>query len=310
MHTIILPTQNPPDRLLDFGEFNICPYKRVGITEKSSVFYLDSIKLEVLNDDWNLIKKWVIFHSLIFDDSHLLVWFEKEYFTLSSLFEDGECTTKEDYLDISNSVYFGYKYPNSLIYKDLYEDFLKLDESDYGLIKNYLSVICYEKNFSLQRQITDNSYWDIVRIYSILESILGSSPKCIGKLKCDIHNEIVLKHNQFSNKNWLDIKLTEIISDDNVKEEYLEIILGVHNFIRNPTVHKSDFPTADFILGEVGDTVFDNEKILKDWEADKTALYAMKLNILEIVRNLLLYKVLRLTMFNPIRPLHSTRIVT
>ncbi len=305
-----LPTQNAPKIKTEVGELKISPGKRVKIQRANMTMYFDSLVVELVEPDWNLINEWITFHNIIFSDQISLDWYEGESFDTVKLTNEGVSAYLVDYSDISSKVYFPNIYPETLNYEELYKIYTTQTKENKALVKNYFSSVGVMKARSLNRQIRDDSFWRILISFSITESIIGDTPKCSGDVTCNVHGKLKTPHNNILTRQWIKQRLSEIIPDPQIVDEYFLVIWEVRQKIRHRTVHEGVFPESRFIQQNEGEIIWDWAKTTAEWSKDSVALSNLENHMREITRNLLLNRLFDLKYFPALRPLHSIRIIS
>jgi hypothetical protein len=303
----ILPTQHAPKTETQVGELRISPNKRVKIETESMTMYWDSMIIESSGQDWGIVNEWLTFHNIIFGDHISLDWYESQKFNSDKLKEEGICNYLVDYLDISSKVYFPNTYPEALNYNDLYKKYIPQPKENKALVKNYFNSIGNARVISTQRQIRNDSFWKVLILFSIIESILGDTPKCSENIKCNVHGNIY-PHNNISPREWIKYRLLEIISDPQRVDEYFLVIWEVRQKIRHQTVHEGIIPESHYIQQDKREITWDWSKTTEEWQTNSTAFSNLNNHLSEIARNLLLNKIFGLNMFPALRPLHSVTI--
>lgn len=306
----ILPTQWSCTEEVNLGELMIRPHKRVGVETEYGISYWNSIEIESLNVDWKYINEWMLFHTFVFNDIAALNWYESPLFDSrgNKLIIEGENDNQYsiDYQDISSKI----RFPNLLNiecnYENLFRHFQNSSEEIKPLIKNYFNGFSMTGSISLERKVRDDSFWRILVLFSIIESIIGNSPKCPEKLTCKLHE--VFLHNMFPAKTWIEMRLLEIIPDKNIADEYLNVIWEIRQKIRHRTVHNAAISEAIYIQQELGEITYDWAKVSDTWGKDMVAFTGLKIHIAEIARNLLFNKLFGINIFTNLKPLKSTRI--
>lgn len=314
---IRLPTQFSPIKPVYIANLTISPYKRVAFPHPLVPFspingqiYKDCFSIESTDNNLQTLNKLIVFHSFIFDDFYSLYWYERIGDLPDNLTTTDVCAYPRDYSEISSLVYFPKICPVKLNYNNLFEIFLGLNDDDVGLVKNYFNSYDFDGDVKANsRQITNSTFWKIVMIFSVVDSIIGDQKfcVCIGPVECNFSRKEVL-HKQLSEKDWINARLSKIISDPNVLEEYLAVIWKVRQGIRHKTVHQSILPSSQYITQEDYEVVYDWERVKDNWKDDSTALLSLKLGISEIARYLLLNKLFGINFFPSLKPLHSVRI--
>lgn len=303
----ILPTQNAPKVKTKVGELEISPNKRVKIVTETMTMYWDSMTIESSSQDWDLINEWLTFHNIIFSDHISLDWYESQNFNTNKLIPEGECSYLIDYSNISNKVYFPNVYSEILNYEDLYKKYVSQPEENKSLVKNYFNSIGVARVRSTQREIRNDSFWRILVLFSVVESILGDVPKCSGEVKCNVHGKL-FPHNAMPTQEWIKHRLSEIISDPKRVNEYFSVIWEVRQKIRHQTVHEGIIPKSRFIQQDEKEIIWDWAKTSKEWQTNSTAFSNLENQMHTITRNLLLNRLFGFKLFLALRPLHSVTI--
>jgi hypothetical protein len=308
---LILPTRWAPNRPIQIGDFTIRSNGRVKVSNEFGYVCQDSVAVETSKENWPLMNEWAAFHAFIFDDSNFLDWYESADRSPDTLLPEVNPPQTVDYEDISGQVYFPSQYPDPLQYKELHKEFAKAN-GDRHLVLNYFNSFQTRKSFWAERRITDNTFWRIVTLFSVVETIAGDVPKHSDTLSCSkTKKEIPWQHNDMSPKEWFKQSLSNAISDEPTLNEYLDLIVEVRGEIRHGLVHASSTPDASHVSQLGGSTiVYDWRKTKAEWGSDATALLSLELGIRKIARYLLLNRIFDLSLFPLIQPLQSTRIMT
>ncbi len=306
----ILPTQHAPHEATRVGELKISSNKRVKVPQTFGVLYRDSMIIESPEGAWDLISEWLTFHSFIFDDHVSLDWYEsQEDLYTNTLATEGECSSLINYSDISNRVYYPDLYPATLDYRDLYTKYISQSKETKALVRNYFNSTGITRCVPTQRIIRNDSFLRILVSFSIVELLMGEMPKCPCDLSCSIHGKIEgHKHNQLSQRDWIQQRLLEITSDPEVVSTYFQVIWEVRQKIRHKTVHEGSVSEASFVQQPEGEIIWDWAKTSAEWDTNSIALWNLETQIKQIARNLLLNKIFNLQLFPKLRPMHSVRI--
>ncbi len=302
----ILPTQWSPVAEIMMEGFVIRPNTRVKIENEHMISYWDSVEVETLNEGEG-INEWVMFHTFIFNNHISIDWYESFNFGTDKLIPEGECTYLIDYSDISDRIHFPSKCSLGLSYVDLFTIFKASSNEDKALIKNYFNSWGPIVPEPAGRKIRDDSFWRILVLFSIIETLIGDIPKCKERIVCSKHNQ-VHEHNDLSPKDWIKNRLTEIISDTAVVQQYFDVIWEVRQNIRHKTVHKGAAPESDFIMQNEPEITWDWARVSELWNTDKTAFLGLKTHMSQITRSLLLERVFNIQCFFPLAPLKSVTI--
>lgn len=296
---------------MQIGDLTIRSNGRVKVQSEFGYVCHDSVAVESSKENWPLLNEWAAFHAFIFDDSNFLDWYESADRGPDTLLPEATPPQTVDYEDISWQVYFPSQYPDPLQYKVLHKDFAKAN-ADRHLVLNYFNSFQTRKSFWAERRITDNTFWRIVALFSVIETIAGNVPKHSDTLRCSkTAKEIPLPHNDMSPKEWFKQSLSKAISNEPTLNEYLDLIVTVRDKIRHELVHASSTPDARHVSQVGGGTiVYDWPMTKAEWGSDATALLSLEIGIRKIARYLLLNRIFGLSLFPLIQPLHSTRIVT
>lgn len=272
--------------------------------------YWDSLTVESVEENWDLINQWLIFHTFIFNDSISLDWYESEKFNDDSAWVlEGDCNSLYDYTSIANKIYFPGTYSTQIDYQSLYRMYKQLPEADKDLIRSYLHTFSKRGSRSPDRSIRDSSFLKILVSFTLIEKVIGDVPLCEEKVTCTFHGTLY-KHNELSPKDWIKQRLADIVPDATIAAEYLAVVLEVRKSIRHKVAHEGAVPQARFIEQEMGEIVYDWLRTSAEWKTNSAALLSLKLQIDEIARYLLLNKIFGLTIFPQLLPLRSIRITS
>lgn len=303
---MILPSNWPPEKLLTL---------KTGISitsnNRAEIRYINDMSIgvntiEVLSQDEEIFKKWVLFHTFILDTPKTIKHFESEGYGLYKLIlTKNESSNKVDYDNLLKYVYFNNNIPEvKMAYVELYEKFINISSKKIDMIANFYTKFSGD-TFLSGRQVIDSSYWQLVVYFSIVDAMFEQQQHCFHKLKC---NEKDTKTSHFKEKqsDWFERHLSNLIKDPVRRKEYMQVIELVKKKIRNSTVHASRIPPpkgkVQFIPG--GHEIYDIERSLKEYESDESALDALKYMMRDITRFLLLNYIFDINIFPSIKPLH------
>lgn len=296
MKKIVLPTYNAPlKKIVLTGSIKIKSNKKVKISkQKGSTQYFDSIIVQYDNEEE--FKNWLIFHSFIFDDLHSIDQFENNA-EITELKE--KCSGEIEYSNIKKRIYFPEDKDvdkEEISYDNLYAKFLKIEKCDRDLLINYL--LNFSGGLSTQIDpIRDYSYWQIFDYYSIYESIIGEQPSDCEGFSCPKCKKELPGHRSLTEMEWNKKRLSEIIKEPDLVSEYLKIVQTVRDNIRHKTAHSGLHPTAKYIAQSEAVVKYDADRSRESFKDDATALLALKLNMKDVVRFLLLDKLFGLGLF-------------
>ena len=306
----LFPTQNAPtDTYLLTEGLIISPYKRVCLTRGTSKIYYNSIRVGANNETTKIIKKWLLFHCFIFNENKPIKYYESG--TLQDQIEilDQKIASPKHYDDIFGDMYFIQTTDNDnhprISYQKLYTKFCKLGQADIDLIKNCL--MNFGRGDHVPSQIVlDYSYWELMMPYSVIDGIIGQQDSTCTTT-CPVCNKSIPHHSLSENK-WIENRLAEIMGNNKNTNEYLKVILAVRDKIRHSTVHSAVHPTAEEVEAPLGSDEFTTDRSIKEFKTNSTALFALKHNLQDIARYLLINRVFGLSTFPKLRSIKTFRI--
>lgn len=308
---MIFPTSfSPQEPVTLFDGLSIHPLTRGIIDNGYGTSHLDAIRLDGYEKTDGAMKAWAIFHTFILNSRQTADQYEWSYGGGRdfSLIEE-ELANRIDYDRILPWVYFhdnesaiGTK--NSS-YAKLYQKYKTLSPVKIALIRNYLNDFSRtSKARSINRTISDPSYWQMMVYYSIIEKILGMQQFCAEHHHCKKCGKATINHYPMSQFEWTKSRLTEIIGSDEIAETYRAVIWAVRQKIRHDTVHSALTPDAEQGLPQESDRVlFDLERSIGNYKEDHHAVESLIHMLADIARYLLLDDIYSLKIFPAPRPL-------
>lgn len=297
---MIFPTNfSPKNKILLSNGLLIEPYKRAGIIHENGTTYTDTVRLHNY-EDYDILKKWIIFHSFIFNSHFTLSEFEKSR-TGKLDFTNDKLANIIDYNNVLPNIYFVHEKSIGIAemsYTKLYDIFLKQTPENIGLVTNYLTRL-NEDAFHPSRAITDTSYWQMMIYYSIVDKIIGEQKFCKSP-DCNKCKKVNITHYPLSSDEWLKQRLNILIPNNpNTHKAYWEIIKAVKEHIRNKTIHHAIVPTAknypQTVHGQV--VIYDLKKAIGDYEHDHHALMSLLHLLKDVTKFLLLERIFELKIF-------------
>ena len=314
---IVLPTQYAPKESVRVGKLTISPHKRFGIERWTGVvIYSDSVIIESSDENCNEVNEWVTFHTLIFDESFLLEWYEGMDLNIeggisANWTADGECKSPIDYKDVLKHVFrLGDESSIKKSYLEMYDLFIA-DKEKYHLVRQYFNSYQQKRASPLFREIRNTSFIELVILFSVVESILGVPKKCGHQATCPTClKDAEFQHNIENPKDYITKKIEERIIDRDTAGTYAKVILEIREKIRHKTAHEGVISTARYIVQEEREITYDWERVQSNWQNDKSSLMALRLNMDNIARLLLINEIFKLNIWPPLRTLHSLRIVS
>lgn len=305
MSSKILPASNVPKTPTNVGKFKISLGKRAKIKYKGEERYHNTLSIEYEDASDADIVQWVLFHAFTMNSSITLEAYQDSIVGDFSLLEE-QSVNPIDYEDVAEHVYFLHKPKIKISYTELFDKFTAADEKTLDMVKNMLvNVIPRRSNFLTA--VLNNSYWQLVIYFSVVEGILGRQDFCSEKFECPECGRVG-QHYPMEGKEWMLSRLKGITGSDEAAEHYLKYIWAVWQKIRNPTAHTSRHPTARYVEPEVGQTVYDLKRTLGDYDKDTTALDALVRGMGDVARYLLLDKLYDTKTFPGISQLNVVRI--
>ncbi len=308
---MIFPTLFSPLKTITLPD-GLCvrPLSRGTLKEKHSSLYLDAIMLEGYEKTDGSIKSWVIFHTFILNSKHTAEQYEWSYgggrdFDLT----DDKLANQVDYDHILPWVYF---HGNEAVigekddsYAELYQKYKVLPAEKIGVIRNYLNDFGKASRArTINRSISDPSYWQMMVYYSIIENILGRQTFCGEQHQCEKCGTANICHYPTSPFEWTKNRLIEITGSDEIAEAYRAVIWAFRQKIRHDTVHSALTPSAREGLPQDEDRVlFDLERSIGNYKTDHHAVESLTCMLADIARFLLLDDIYQLGIFPEPRPL-------
>jgi len=299
-------TWHPPKSDVTVGNIKVSAGKGVLISTKTTnssghsswptvILKYEKLSLEELS-------LWVLFHAFITGDP----WTLPSYMgTIQGVVEymDKPYGSEKDYEDFLNAAYRTENIKEKISYCDLYNRFTLLSEQQSGMVKNLLLDLKPGSQWS-HAEMADYSYWRMVIDFSIVEAIVGQQKPCTGeKHECIMCGKTEIQHYPVGAKEWIEVRLLEIIGDSERVKQYLAIIWTVRENIRHKTVHESVYPyQRPSSQLQPGDNQFEVGTIINNFKTDAHALTALEHNMHEVTRILLLDNVLQTKIFPDIRP--------
>lgn len=288
----------PPQSPVKFGSFCLSEGNAGRVTSISGYERRPTITLQYNEVTQAELDKWVLFHSLLVNDTYAL----KTYMnTLNGQlsFEDSPFGMTRDYNDILDTVYVTSVESLCMSYAELYTRFQSADDHQFDMIKNYLIEIAPGHSWS-HGELVNYSYWKLVISFSIIEGVLGQSAHCSRQSKCDVCGRQML-HYPMGSKDWIKSRLVEIVGQEAKAEHYLELIWAVRQGVRHVTAHTSAHPTAEFVIPAIGDTIYDTAMAVGGFRSDNEALEALVYKTRDVARILLLNHVFQTGVFPDIK---------
>lgn len=306
MKKILLAT-NIPQISENVGKLKLSAGKRVKITYKGEERYHNTIIADCHSiSDAELIE-WVLFHSFTMASSITLEDYQGNIVGETKPVDE-QLVNLIDYQDIAEHVYFLHKPNIKISYQELFEKFTKADNKTRDMVKNMMiNIMPWRSNFLTS--VLNNSYWQLVIYYSVVEGILGRQDFCAEKFECPECHRIG-QHYPVDGQEWMLQRLEDITGSAEAAEQYLGYIWPVWQKIRNPTAHKSKHPTAKYVEPDVGHTIYDLKRSLGDYDKDTAALDALVHGLHDVARYLLLDKLYGIKVFPGVSQLNVVRTQT
>jgi hypothetical protein len=266
-----------------------------------------------------LLREWILFHSFVFDFSHLCHFFEDgwliDHIQVKSIEEVLGSPEKTDYQivykNVAKQVYWLHEPSTVIPYNSLFEKYKSLSSDEVYLLKSFLVSLSKGSfrlgGYDLFGNIS--KFWKGAVYLGIVENIIGHPPQCENSsIKCEICKKS-LPHRQGSETEWRKRYLSEIIKDDGVAKEYFDVLEFGFYHVRHPAAHVQLLPSPDRPVHEKGIVeVYDIERGVGNYKVDQTALNSMFINIHQVTRYLLLHSLFGLNEFPKLIPLKSISI--
>jgi hypothetical protein len=238
-----------------------------------------------------------VFHSFVTNDTYAVSLFHEGYFTHHKAIESlSEITNKfssvegqSDFDDIGNVIYFLNQVAERISYRSL---FALMNEMSFDNFVLYLDSLGDVRvvDFDQRHLVFNRDYLKIVTNAILLEVVLGNSDSyCAEQIVCSKCGKEVPKHRLQSERDWIRSKLSFIISNKEVEDTYLKLILFAKK-VRNSTVHSAAISKAQNLLQETDFEEYGYERSINEYKDSKIALRALILNLNEVTRSLLLYQ--------------------
>jgi hypothetical protein len=293
-------------------------YPGSGVTTYFDTLYFIS-QTQSVEDHIEKLKKWALFHTLILD-GHICDFIESgrlqrhgQKDKIGNIRKNGAANAYViDFNAIARQVYWLHKPTTTINYSTLYEQFEAFNEERLSLIRTYLLPI--EPRTSTYRQYSlfseSRTYWQIAVYASVLEAIIGHASNCSGSdITCPVCNKRLPAHREDSEKEWRKSYFSQLITDQVIRDEYIEVINTAYNEIRHPTAHAGVMPVPQYLQLQAGTTeVYDMSRAIEQFSMDRAALFSLELSVKDITRYLLLHKLFQLNTFPRLIPLKVTRI--
>lgn len=244
-----LPSYIVPFENIELGNITISqskPAKLIDDWERSVP--TGSIHVEAKENNGDYFD-WVYFHSLLADSIYPLYVAQTENrtktpFKLEKLNEDNGLSGQFffDPTDVLPALYLTFDDAklDTLTYKNLYENYLKVGTNYKAAIKNYFEST--EIGFNKRLGYIDTSYWSVVMLVSAIESFLPEPVFCDGV--CQTCGKSVHHTKEDSGTSWNDLIFNHIDSKS-IKKQYHLILDSARWKIRNDTVHNGLMPLLE-----------------------------------------------------------------
>jgi hypothetical protein len=298
-------TWHPPKEDVTVGNIKVSAGNGVVITTEttnsSGQSFWPTVSLEYENLAQGELSLWVLFHAFIVGDPWTLPSYMGTIYGVVTPM-DKPFGGGRDYDDFLNTAYRTEGITQKMSYGELYDRFISLSEAQSGMIKNLLLDMKPGQQWS-HSEMADYSYWRMVIDYSIVDAIIGQQPFCDEIHQCATCKKTQLQHYPIAAKKWSEDRLLEIVGDAEKAEQYMKVIWAVRQNIRHKTAHESAYP-YERPASELqkGDNEFDIDTVVTSFKKDSHALTALKDNMHEVTRILLLDDVLHTKIFPDIRP--------
>jgi hypothetical protein len=104
-------------------------------------------------------------------------------------------------------------------------------------------------------------------------------------------------HRSQAEKEWRSAFLENVISDKEVRKEYLTAINAAYDEIRNKTAHPGTLPVPEYLLNFAGTKTYGLDESIQEFRDDLAALSSLALSIRSATWFLLTNKLFGLTTF-------------
>ncbi len=259
------------------------------------------------------LRQWVLFHSFVLHFPHLCYFFEEGRLRNHKLLKRKLKISAKDVIkdNIGEKVYFLHSNPPPLSYKALFEQYQSFTREQMSLLRTYLLPL-NRHQAGMTYSLFDESrmYWQIAVYASALEAIIGHASNCPGSItSCPVCNKHLQPHRQGNEKAWRESYLSSLVPDQEIRDEYLDVINTAYNEIRHPTAHAGVMPVPEYLLPEIGTTeTYGIKRTIGEFPADWSALYSLLTSVESVTRYLLLNKLFQLHTFPKLLPLNVTTI--
>jgi len=276
--SILLPSHIVPTKPILLGRMKIEKGMRVNHSYAGGGSHTNSLLVSEYADN-NQLNDWIKFHSFVTSSRVPLNFYRYEDHPDKLEVLEFQSQYPKDFDVFTDSIY--YREPElakkitDKSYISLYETYEALVEGDKDLISSFL-INLDDRSGRADRQLFDQSYWQIVNMFSILEKVVGQPKFCTKHLSCDACGQTGLQHHRIPAKKWLEQQLSERMADSGWLNTYLELIVVARERIRKRPVHLAQLPKTSYPSHEPnGQVDYTHKKTLQDYEIDTHALRAL-----------------------------------
>lgn len=296
------------------GDWEMVSY---GVAQaRQNISYLVTTRLESEESFKGKYRDWLIFDSLVLYDTFPIYFYDEnvtgnaiEEFEPSFIETIGQIEEykSKNYDDIDQIVLLTREKQMELSYRDLFRTYISLDKKDKELIEWFVAKP--SRSHTRLNPIFNVSYWQLFHLTVLLDTLIGIPPRCNHKYEqCPECKFEPYPHYSVSRNRWLDEYLTALIKDEDVKNQYSEVInqaFQVRNkFAHFPVIDRSEHPEIPIGFTDI----YAHDRAIDEHRENSIALQALLVNLNDICRYLLLNKLFSLGFFKKLKPLLATRV--